>query len=157
LSTQDAKLVAVRSADILDECHGLSNWEKYYPVIRLISGPIQELILILCVFSVLVAVFEGVLARIRPARRGDNPIESAEVFVDLVPYVGFFGTIYGMAGALWYLGGIDLSDPIEKATKIGPITGNISLAMEASQLGILFFLIASIVLRIIRVAIRRPT
>jgi hypothetical protein len=37
-----------------------------------------------------------------------------------------------MSEALWILGGIDISDPIEKATKIGPITGNISLAMETS-------------------------
>ncbi|MDQ0561726.1 biopolymer transport protein ExbB/TolQ [Rhizobium mesoamericanum] len=79
------------------------------------------------------------------------------MFVDLVPYVGFFGTIYGIAQALWYLGGIDLSDPVAKATQIVPITGNISLAMEASQLGILFFLVASIVLRVARVAMREPT
>lgn len=156
LSREDSKLVAARTAEIIDSCHGISTWAEKFPVIRMISGPIQEMILILCMFSILLIAFETVLATFR-LTRGETAIESAEVFVDLVPYVGFFGTIYGMAGALWYLGGIDLSDPIEKATKIGPITGNISLAMEASQLGILFFLAASLVLRAVRVAMREPT
>lgn len=81
-------------------------------------------------------------------------VNAAEFWIDLVPYIGFFGTIYGMSEALWILGAIDISDPVEKATLIGPITGNISLAMETSQLGIIFFLIASLVARVIRIAIR---
>ncbi|WP_113479818.1 MotA/TolQ/ExbB proton channel family protein [Hyphomicrobiales bacterium] len=153
ISDEDARDLALRTSQLVDECHGVSTWGNEYWQLRLISGTVEQIIIAACVFCILVFLFEILLSML-----GFSSVlvavNAAEFWIDLVPYIGFFGTIYGMSEALWILGAIDISDPVEKATLIGPITGNISLAMETSQLGIIFFLIASLVARVIRIAIR---
>jgi hypothetical protein len=149
LPTDNASALALFTTKYIDECHGLSKWGDNW-FLRLISGWVEQGIVVVCVFSVLLFAYELILVCFDRSTML-FAINAAEQIVELIPYIGFFGTILGMSLALWILGDIDISDTLQKATKIGPITGNISLAMEATQLGLIFFLFASFLIRLLRI------
>ncbi|UWM75849.1 MotA/TolQ/ExbB proton channel family protein [Rhizobium sp. WSM4643] len=155
LKAEEAQEIALTTTNEIDSCNGLTSWGHRYYWLRLISGPVEQLIVVLSVFCMLVFAFEISLS-ILGFSTVLFAISATETVVDLVPYVGFLGTIFGMGEALWVLGGIDISNSLQKATLIGPITGEISMAMKTSQLGIIFFLGASLLVRILKIALRRP-
>jgi hypothetical protein len=62
-------------------------------------------------------------------------VRSAEEILDLIPYVGFFGAILGMSGALWILGSIDISNQIQKATQIASNNGQYQLGNRDQSVG----------------------
>jgi hypothetical protein len=150
-----AELLASWTTSKIDACHGLSDWGKRYPLLRLTSGWLEQIVVVLGVFCVAVFLFVLLLYR---SQSGSMlfALRVAESILDIVPYIGFFGTIFGMAEALWILGAIDISDPVQKSTQLGPITGDISLAMETSQLGLIVWIAGSFASRLVRVAIREP-
>lgn len=156
LKPESASEIAEETVRFIDECHDLNNWGTNHYFLRLISGPIEAAIIVLGVFCFLIFLAELSLALIFNVSTTMYAVRASEEILDLIPYVGFFGTILGMSEALWILGKIDISDSLQKATQIGPITGNISLAMETSQLGLIFFIFASLIGAIIRIAFRHP-
>jgi len=150
------------TVDFIDNCHGLSKWGDNYWYLRLISGPIQNVIVVMGWFCVLIFVtmFLGLISRIVRTRRSNMmlfAIESAESIADMIPYVGFFGTIVGMSGALWTLGGIDASNATQKAVEIGPISNDISVALETTKLALIFYISLIFILKIVRISTKKTS
>lgn len=59
--------------------------------------------------------------------------------IQLILYVGFFGTLAGMSGALEVLGNADLTNPLSKGTKLGPIGSQIALAINTTMYAVILF------------------
>ncbi len=59
--------------------------------------------------------------------------------IQLILYVGFYGTLMGMAGALEVLGNADLTNPLSKGTKLGPIGSQIALAINTTMYAVILF------------------
>ncbi|MGE3843355.1 MAG: hypothetical protein AB7I50_17430 [Vicinamibacterales bacterium] len=59
--------------------------------------------------------------------------------LQLILYVGFFGTLAGMSGALEVLGSADLTNPLSKGTRLGPIGSQIALAINTTMYAVILF------------------
>lgn len=113
--------------------------------IAYLYGPVQFATLALFFFSALIALvsFWSTWAR-----------EAAEQAMNLIPYVGFFGTLLGMGAALRILGQANLSDPISKAINLGPIGSQLALAIETTKFALVCFGLATLFV-LVRDAIRK--
>ncbi|RUY02280.1 hypothetical protein EOA25_21695 [Mesorhizobium sp. M2A.F.Ca.ET.040.01.1.1] len=63
----------------------------------------------------------------------------AEQLAELIPFVGFYGTLLGMSQALVTLGGADLSNDISKTLSLGAIGSQLGLAIETTKFAIVCF------------------
>lgn len=70
---------------------------------------------------------------------------AAESALNLIPYIGFFGTLLGMGTALHILGDANLSDATSKAISLGPIGSKLGLAIETTKLALFCFAIVSFI------------
>lgn len=84
------------------------------------------------------------------AKRYDRiyPEVSAPVVaaVDILPMIGFFGTIVGISGAMTEVAGVKSSDPIVEVLSLGSMTTNIGIAFETTK----FALILSAILLLLK-------
>ena len=71
---------------------------------------------------------------------------ASEIAMNLIPYIGFFGTLLGMGEALMVLGQVDLSDPVSKATNLGPIGSKLALAIETTKYALVCYGAATVFL-----------
>lgn len=69
---------------------------------------------------------------------------AAGISMNLIPYIGFFGTLLGMGAALGVLGEANLSDPVSKATNLGPIGSRLALAIETTKYALVCFGVVSV-------------
>ena len=69
---------------------------------------------------------------------------AAGITMNLIPYIGFFGTLLGMGSALGVLGEANLSDPVSKATNLGPIGSRLALAIETTKYALVCFGVVSV-------------
>lgn len=142
------------------ECHNLHSWGEDYWFLRMMSGWVQYLIVGLAVYCGLIFCIIGVGTLVQEFR-GQKikvfvfAIEAAENIIEIIPYVGFFGTIMGMSGALWILGRIDTTDAVQKATELGPISSDISLALETTKLALIIFIIYTLGMRLLRISVKK--
>ena len=109
--------------------------EKGLERIALMYGPIQFLSVGMAFVSVilLVASLWSWWAR-----------ASVEIAMNLIPYIGFFGTLMGMGGALAVLGEANLSDPVSKAISLGPIGSRLALAIETTKWALICYGVVSV-------------
>lgn len=66
--------------------------------------------------------------------------EASSFLLEALPYLGFFGTLMGMASALKILGFANLSNDLEKAIGLGPIGSQMSLAIETTKFALVLYL-----------------
>ena len=109
--------------------------EKALPLIALMFGPVQFLALGMAFVSVLLLVASLWFWWAR---------DSVDIAMNLIPYIGFFGTLLGMGGALAVLGEADLSDPVSKATSLGPIGSRLALAIETTKWALICYCVVSV-------------
>jgi len=100
----------------------------------LFSGPIQFATTWLFFISTFLLVL-GTTAN-WSKQFGENALE-------LIPYLGFFGTLYGMADALELLGDADLTSAISKAITLGPVGSLLSIAVQTTMFALALYLVAS--------------
>jgi hypothetical protein len=60
--------------------------------------------------------------------------------LEVMPYLGFYGTLLGMGYALQILGFADISDSVRKAISLGPIGSQMGLAIETTKFALVFYL-----------------
>lgn len=77
---------------------------------------------------------------------------AAEMASGMIPFVGFFGTLLGMAGALGILGSTDLSDPVSKSINLGPIGSELGFAIRTTIFAFVFYAL-SFLIYIVRMAV----
>lgn len=77
---------------------------------------------------------------------------AAEMASGLIPFVGFFGTLLGMSGALGILGSTDLSDPVSKSINLGPIGSELGFAIRTTIFAFIFYAI-SFLIYVVRIAV----
>lgn len=66
--------------------------------------------------------------------------------IDILPMIGFFGTIVGISGAMTEVAGVKSSDPIVEVLSLGSMTTNIGIAFETTK----FALILSAILLLLK-------
>lgn len=71
--------------------------------------------------------------------------------VDILPMIGFFGTIVGIAGAMTQVAGVKSSDAIVEALSLGAMTTSIGVAFETTK----FALILSAILLFLKLMMDR--
>ena len=98
-------------------------------------GPVQFLTLSTTYMTVLLLVVSLKTGWARGA---------AGITMNLIPYIGFFGTLLGMGSALGVLGEANLSDPVSKATNLGPIGSRLALAIETTKYALVCFGVVSV-------------
>ena len=103
--------------------------------VALMYGPIQFLSLAMAFVSVILLVASLWFGWAR---------HSVDIAMNLIPYIGFFGTLLGMGGALAVLGEADLSDPVSKATSLGPIGSRLALAIETTKWALICYSAVSV-------------
>lgn len=108
--------------------------------IAYLYGPIQFVTIALTIFSGFLIFATLVFSWARDA---------GEKALNLIPYVGFFGTLLGMGSALAILGDANLSDPLSKAINLGPIGSNLSLAIETTRLALVCFGLATLLMLVL--------
>ncbi|MER8973114.1 MULTISPECIES: hypothetical protein [unclassified Mesorhizobium] len=79
----------------------------------------------------------------------------ANYLMESLPYLGFFGTLVGMAQALKILGTANLSDGLAKAISLGPIGSQMGLAIETTKFALVFYLLAGLTNHVIDVVAKR--
>jgi len=123
-------------ANEIDAVTGLERNRQSLAWIAFALGPIQFVTLWLFFVSLLMLL----LGIFRPWAGvfGEKGIE-------LLPYVGFFGTLLGMSNALQVLGQADLSDSLSKAVNLGPIGSQLSVAIETTKYALVLFMIATLI------------
>lgn len=112
----------------------LEDLNKKIAEISFLYGPIQfstVFLLFFCLVVLLASIFQPWALKV------------TEGMLDLVPYVGFFGTLLGMGAALGILGNANLSDPISKAISLGPIGSKLALAIETTKFALVCFAIGT--------------
>lgn len=105
--------------------------------VSLHAGRIQFVTVVAAIWALLLAAV-GVLRR--------RAMEAGEGVLALVLYLGFFGTLIGMSGGLGILGFADLTDNLSRGVTLGPISNQISLALDTTKYAVVLFLIGSITL-----------
>ena len=111
--------------------------EQRLDTLSLAYGPIQFATLQMTLVAVMLIV-----ASVREWWARD----ASELAMNLVPYIGFFGTLVGMGDALMVLGQVDLSDPVSKATNLGPIGSKLGLAIGTTQYALVCYGVATVFL-----------
>lgn len=112
---------------------GLENTFKRLQWIQFAGGPIQFVTLVFFLTAVVMLTC-GLKWR--------WALEVGRGLSELIPYIGFLGTLIGMGGALRILGDANLADEISKAVSLGPIGSQLSVAIETTKFALLLFLIA---------------
>ncbi len=132
-TTADSKAVEALTSRLVDEVTDRLQLEKLAEDIKKIAflyGPVQWITLFFLNFCIALLILSIPLEWARPVTEG---------VLDLIPYVGFFGTLLGMGAALSILGEANLSDPISKAINLGPIGSKLSLAIETTKFALVCF------------------
>lgn len=124
------------AADIM-EFLDYDRLERRLERLSIAFGPIQFATLQVTLVAVML-----ILASVRKWWARDP----AEIAMNLVPYIGFFGTLVGMMDALSVLGQVDLSDPDSKATNLGLIGSKLALAIDTTRYALVCYGVATIVL-----------
>jgi len=116
----------IREKGHLDEIYSALTWPQFA------LGPVQYTTFVVFFASFLLIVL-GLVATwlIAPAR----------ALTEVVPFVGFFGTLIGMGGALGILGDANLADELSKAMGLGPIGSQLSVAIETTKFALMLFLV----------------
>lgn len=132
-TTADTKVVDAMNSRLVDEISSrlrLDSLKEDIKVIAFLYGPIQFATLFLLSLCIVILLISLIFEWARPVTEG---------LLDLIPYVGFFGTLLGMGAALSILGDANLSDPISKAINLGPIGSKLSLAIETTKFALVCF------------------
>jgi hypothetical protein len=79
----------------------------------------------------------------------------AQALTDLIPYLGFFGTLLGMSGALGVLGRADLGSGVSKSINLGPVGSQLSLAIETTKFALILYMVATVLLALREMVVQR--
>lgn len=120
-------------SDEMIDIFRLNGVEEDLKDIAFLYGPVQFVTLWLFVFTTSLLLL-SIWARWAK--------DSAESTTGLIPYVGFFGTLLGMGGALSVLGKANLSDAASKAVNLGPIGNDLSVAIETTKYALILYGVA---------------
>lgn len=132
-TSMDSKISKAMNIQLVGEITSKLGLKKLNEDIKPIAfkyGPIQYLTVFLMLFCLVILAF----SIFQPWA-----VFITEGMLDLIPYVGFFGTLLGMGAALSILGDANLSDPISKAISLGPIGSKLSLAIETTKFALVCF------------------
>ena len=124
LDAMMAHALTERIANDVTAGFDLDGLEESLERISLALGPIQFLTITMSLVSLMLLIVSlwSWWAR-----------SSVEIAMNLIPYIGFFGTLLGMGQALSVLGDANLSDPVSKATNLGPIGSRLALAIQTTK------------------------
>jgi hypothetical protein len=100
------------------------------------AGEIQFLTLVSFVFFILLKLIGLFTYRL---------VELCAFVLEIMPYLGFYGTLLGMGYALQILGFADISDSVRKAISLGPIGSQMGLAVETTKFALVFYLAGGLV------------
>ena len=134
----DAEVVAVMTQRLSDSVIDALNYDKLEVDLKMISfvfGPIQFLALNTAFVSVMLLIMSLWFWWARRA---------VDIAMNLIPYIGFFGTLLGMGTALLVLGEANLSDPVSKAINLGPIGSRLALAIETTKWALVCYSVVSL-------------
>ena len=114
---------------------GYENLEARLRVISFAFGPIQFITLQMAVLSVILLFASFWLGWARAA---------VEITINLIPTIGFLGTLVGMGDALLVLGGTNLADSVSKAVNLGPIGSRLAVAIDTTKWALCCYIVVSL-------------
>lgn len=115
---------------------GLSELAARSRVPMIVNGWFQALTYAVALTALILTIMEAREPRLR---------KTADGITDLIPFTGFLGTLWGVAGGLAVLGASDVTDDVAKALALGRIGSSLSLAINTTILAIVVFGIVLIV------------
>ncbi|OSI79528.1 hypothetical protein [Bradyrhizobium canariense] len=95
------------------------------------AGEVQFLTLVCFIFYILLKLIGVITKRLS---------ELCGFTLEIMPYLGFYGTLLGMGSALQILGFADVSDNLRKAISLGPIGSQMGLAVETTKFALVLYL-----------------
>ena len=104
--------------------------------IQFALGPIQ-LLTLACFIAAVLALGASV--------KWNDMQEVGKGLSEIIPYLGFLGTLIGMGGALGILGRANLADELSKATSLGPVGSQLSIAIQTTKYALVLFIVVKLI------------